>query len=71
MGYTPGLRISQNPGEIESRALKRTQKRLRAGEVELDSQENPGEIKSREVELDSQENPGEIKSREVELGSHS
>ena len=37
--------------------------------MELDPQENPGEIKSREVELDSQENQGEIKSREVELGS--
>ena len=37
--------------------------------VELDSQENPGEIKSREVELDSQENPGEIKSRETVLDS--
>ena len=37
--------------------------------MELDSQESPGEIKSREVELDSQESPGEIKSREVELDS--
>ena len=35
--------------------------------MELDSQENPGEIKRREVELDPQESPGEIKSREVEL----
>ena len=39
--------------------------------MELDSEENPGEIKSKEVELDPQENPGEIKSREVELGCHS
>ena len=28
------------------------------------------EIKRRKVELDSQESPGEIKSREVELGCH-
>ena len=38
--------------------------------MELDPQENPGEIKNREVELDPQENPGETKSMEVELGSH-
>ena len=28
--------------------------------VELDSQENQGEIKGKEVKLDPQENPGEI-----------
>ena len=43
--------------------------RERPGELELDPQEIPGEIKSREVELDLQESPGQIKSREVELGS--
>ena len=35
--------------------------------VELDSQENPGEIKRKEVKLDPQENPGEIKRKEVKL----
>ena len=44
---------------------------VKSREVELDSQENPGEIKGLEVELDSQENRGEVKSREVELGSNS
>ena len=39
--------------------------------MELDSQENTGEIRRREVELDSPENLGGIRRREVELGSHS
>ena len=38
--------------------------------MELDPQENPGDIKSWEVELDPQESSGEIKSKEVELDSH-
>ena len=33
--------------------------------VELDPQENPGELKSREVELDPQETSGEIKRVQV------
>ena len=37
--------------------------------MELDSQESPGEIKSREDTLDSQESPGEIKSMEDTLDS--
>ena len=62
----------------EPRREKRAQERSRGGrwswtlkskEVELDSQESPGEIKRREVELGPQESPAEIKSREVELDS--
>ena len=53
--WEPGTAISTFTQLLSSDKLLR--------KVELDSQESPGEIKSREVELDSQENPGEIKRR--------